>query len=661
MSDNTAIKLSPAPPLVILASLLIWGWQTEYILFAFFMGFALEAPYFIKSRINFTDKDINQIVDLSGFIFFLTIIYVFVNYGAHGIYKVLELLPFAIFLIVLIQRFSAVNAIKTSALFLSIRRLGNDAGDELLYYIDISMPYVFICLLSASPGYKESVLFFLAIALILFWLFYHFRPTHKPIYQWSLAILLALGLAFVTQIGIRNLHSATESFMMTLFDHYGWRSRDPQRAMTAIGQLGRLKLSDRILMRVTSDKKFNTPKYLKELTYGKYEYGIWTNESSEFDTINKTPNKNEWLLHKASRVNQFADVGIYLQDQSIIIPAPNNIQSLYGRDIVQIDRNEFGAIRIDAREGWVNFRMGLDDQVMEQSESINEDLFIYDKYQPAFQRLAIQLDLYSKSPETIINTIKNHFAENYYYSLSQNQRFPKGDYLENFLFESKKGHCEYFATATTLLLREVGIPARYSIGYVMSEYSNWQNSYLIRGRDAHSWVEYYLDGKWHRLDTTPSVWAPLESADRTLLEPIVDFFSWLRYMITSESIEGDADEENFNLAWLLIPLLLYLAWRFSRKEKMKQGKEKNLTINDSLIYGKDSPFFDVIMQLELIHDKRRDGENLSHWIGRILPDSSQLEFMNLIKLHYRYRFNADGNKKLEKQQILKLVNQLNIN
>ena len=164
------------------------------------------------------------------------------------------------------------------------------------------------------------------------------------------------------------------------------------------------------------------------------------------------------------------------------------------------------------------------------------------------------------------------------------------------MFENRKGHCEYFATATALLLREAGIPARYTIGYVVSEYSAWQNTYLVRGRDAHSWVQYYLDGQWQRLDTTPAVWAPLEAEDSTFLEPIIDVFSWLRYLITSEDIEGDA-ESDFNMAWLLIPLALYLAWSFSRKQRVKK-ENKTSTTDDREYEGSDSPLYPLIEQLE---------------------------------------------------------------
>ena len=152
--------LTPAPPFLTMASLLLWGWQTDYLIYAFVMGVLLELPVFIKWRINFSDKDINQIADLSGVLFFIVILYVFINYSFHGIFKILELLPFSLFLIMLTQRYSVSNSIKTSALLISVRRLGDSAGPDVLYDVDISLPYIFICMISASVGYKYSDIFF---------------------------------------------------------------------------------------------------------------------------------------------------------------------------------------------------------------------------------------------------------------------------------------------------------------------------------------------------------------------------------------------------------------------------------------------------------------------------------------------------------------------
>ena len=79
-----------------------------------------------------------------------------------------------------------------------------------------------------------------------------------------------------------------------------------------------------------------------------------------------------------------------------------------------------------------------------------------------------------------------------------------------FLFERKKGHCEYFASAMAVMLRTQGIPSRIVNGFRNGELSDVTGSYIVRGRDAHSWVEAFIPGRgWVEFDPTPAA-TPLE-------------------------------------------------------------------------------------------------------------------------------------------------------
>lgn len=76
--------------------------------------------------------------------------------------------------------------------------------------------------------------------------------------------------------------------------------------------------------------------------------------------------------------------------------------------------------------------------------------------------------------------------------------------LEVFLFETRRGHCEYFATALAIMLRSIGIPARNVTGFVGGQFNPYGGYYGIRQSDAHSWVEARLpDRGWVTLDATP--------------------------------------------------------------------------------------------------------------------------------------------------------------
>ncbi|HZU82500.1 MAG TPA: transglutaminaseTgpA domain-containing protein [Polyangiaceae bacterium] len=96
-------------------------------------------------------------------------------------------------------------------------------------------------------------------------------------------------------------------------------------------------------------------------------------------------------------------------------------------------------------------------------------------------------------------------------SPSQGQPQP----VDHFLFESRRGHCEFFSTAMALMLRSVGIPSRNVTGFVGGTWNRFGRYYAVREGDAHSWVEAYMDHPlhpgWRTFDPTPLSGAqPLE-------------------------------------------------------------------------------------------------------------------------------------------------------
>ncbi|OGR94454.1 MAG: hypothetical protein A2V88_11715 [Elusimicrobia bacterium RBG_16_66_12] len=76
--------------------------------------------------------------------------------------------------------------------------------------------------------------------------------------------------------------------------------------------------------------------------------------------------------------------------------------------------------------------------------------------------------------------------------------------LPDFLFKTRKGNCEYFATAAAVLLRRAGVPTRLVTGFRASEWNEWGRFYDVRQSQAHAWIEAYLPGRgWTLYDATP--------------------------------------------------------------------------------------------------------------------------------------------------------------
>jgi transglutaminase-like putative cysteine protease len=84
--------------------------------------------------------------------------------------------------------------------------------------------------------------------------------------------------------------------------------------------------------------------------------------------------------------------------------------------------------------------------------------------------------------------------------------------LDHFLFESRRGHCEFYSTAMAILLRIVGVPTRAVTGFYGGTYNRFGGYYAVRQGDAHSWVEAHIAGRgWVRFDPTP----PTNAAPQT--------------------------------------------------------------------------------------------------------------------------------------------------
>ena len=103
-----------------------------------------------------------------------------------------------------------------------------------------------------------------------------------------------------------------------------------------------------------------------------------------------------------------------------------------------------------------------------------------------------------------VQRMMQHYNAGFSYTLSPGRLF--GDSIDRFLFDSREGYCEHFASATTFMLRSVGIPARVVTGYQGGEWNPYQGYLQVRQYDAHAWVEAWMDGRgWVRLDPTAAV------------------------------------------------------------------------------------------------------------------------------------------------------------
>lgn len=175
-------------------------------------------------------------------------------------------------------------------------------------------------------------------------------------------------------------------------------------------------------------------------------------------------------------------------------------------------------------------------------------------------------DSYSLSDK--ISYVRYYLWNNTSYSLKPGV-LPKGkDYIEYFLYENKLGYCAHYASAATMMLRSMGIPARYAEGYVVKS-SNMdkgkivsEGDFLIRGEDegykafikevdvldsnAHAWVEIYIDGYgWVPVECTPG-YSFSEENDIATMNPVTSPSTPTVTPTISPETEEEEDTSNEN-------------------------------------------------------------------------------------------------------------------
>ncbi|NUO52252.1 MAG: DUF3488 domain-containing protein [Polyangiaceae bacterium] len=196
-------------------------------------------------------------------------------------------------------------------------------------------------------------------------------------------------------------------------------------------------------------------------------------------------------------------------------------------------------------------------------EPMEEDFELPGSLSPTLQATLAGWNVLEQPDKERIRLIAEHLRSDYQYSLTF-ERGRSKDPIADFLTEQKRGHCEYFASAMVLLARAARVPARVVAGYRVEEQSPL-GYWIVRERDAHSWAEVWIDGRWQTVDPTPSSGA----ADASRAE--TPFFSALAdgLRTTWEAVDDWLGRRSpFELSLMLVGLFgVLILYRTLRGEK----------------------------------------------------------------------------------------------
>ncbi len=256
--------------------------------------------------------------------------------------------------------------------------------------------------------------------------------------------------------------------------------------------------------------------------------------------------------------------------------------------------------------------------------------------------------------EEKVEAVRRFFAKNYIYKIGI-QFSSKSDPMVQFLTEKHHGHCELFASAGTLMLRSMGIKARYVTGFVCNEKSKYGDLWLARNLSAHAWTEYYNPKKgWMLAEFTPANGIPLGVNDKTKSSYYEYLYSlWIR--LKGFGIRGILDFITTYVGkfgqwliaawWRIACMVLFTFWYFIwRDRKNKKHKRtvlyRDKDFKDEVRLARER-FFNLERKLKKLGFGRKKNETLIEFADRIedseIEDKNQIvEFIRQFSL-IRYR------------------------
>ena len=416
---------------------------------------------------------------------------------------------------------------------------------------------------------------------------------------------------------------------------------DPYRSTTDIGSIGRLKQFDTIVLRVYADPlAAQSVKRLHRASFTSYSGTTWRVRKAPMTALQPMSDGTTWTLAPGSPGSSVR-IATRLENGKALLALPPGTVRVSELPAMELKHNVLGAAQAEVGDNWAHYRAEFGKSIVDYALPDEEDTIMPAAERDALVRLAAELELQQLPVEEAIKQVTNHFAA-FSYSTFRESAPPIGTTaLGDFLRNSKSGHCEYFAAATTLLLRAAGIPARYATGFAMVEYSELEGAYVVRARHAHAWARAWLGDRWVDIDTTPPTWFDEEEAQAPVWQHLSDLLRWADYRWSQRGTLA-VGAGGYALAALLLALL---AWRSLRGKRVRCSAPAGGGAHGTERRGADSEFFSVEEVLSARVSPRRSGEAVSDWSVRIsaaLDESHRARLQGLIELHQRYRFDPAG-------------------
>ena len=500
--------MSTSPPkLLVGLALLYWGYLTGHLAAAIPAALLLESRSLLNIRWDFKYESYIKAWHLCILCGVLIAMISWIDGMRIGsIHTLFVWAPFVFLPMELAQRFGKAENIPLSTFsFFARRKMLQDIkeGRKITPRLfNTGYPYISIIILSTAKASRHDLYHYIGLSILIGLCLYAYTKNNgRRSLAWACAFILLLSLSWVGQWSmfkiLRHYRGGEKQVMIN-------QTMSATETRTSIGRLGRIKQNPNIVwrMKVHDGPK---PRLLRSATYNRYSRAIWnyshrkSNDiGNDYDEMGYRGSSSaasvegardiRWFTQDTPKLNDIAPISIIGEVDAKVrehpLPIPDKFVAIGDLDKeASIECNTLGTIRmanpnynVVEYATWLGAFSNTEEAPREPLDAnLNLDLSIPASEKDSINRICTQLDLYNPSLSTSdkIKRIKNFFIDDFTYSTHlTTPRFDRGkrqSSISLFLEGSRTGHCEYFATATTLILREAGIPARYCIGYAVIE------------------------------------------------------------------------------------------------------------------------------------------------------------------------------------------------
>jgi transglutaminase-like putative cysteine protease len=545
---------------------------------------------------------------------------------------------------------------------------------ESIIHVNFGNIYFVTAMIAATLGSRSNSWPFLPGIIILAGWMLLSTSRSRPAYL-LIALTVAGGIAIAGQLAIKELQTWLGN------SGPGQAAFDPNYVSTLVGRSGVVEQSPDIVWRLRAAEKAVPPTLLRTGTYNAFDRGRWkilpVMESifKDLDTVEPVTGEIYQLLaadlppaakkdavrptlpHFKLRGAAFAETPLAL---------PGDAASVSDFELDGIERNSLGTVRVFPKnsviEGTVLWQGGINPE----SPPFDEDLIVLQQELAALNDVLQELHLDGQPTlQQKLQVIRAWFLQNFRYTRTltiDNPGFTSTPTaVSQFLTKSRQGHCEYFASATTLLLRQAGIPARYAIGYAVKERDAKRNEYVIRGTHGHAWCRVWDKDsqQWLDFDTTPGSWlanlAPQTSAMQRFNDQVKrvreDFFLWRNRPANRLAV-------TLVMTAIGLGVLAFVVKRLWRSKRLLEA--------DRLSNSYEGPVTPTPLNaLEHLAEKRLGcrppGQPLGEWLTGLRPDLTDPGVLDeAIELHQRLRFDPLPRVQAEQDRLAELARQLEV-